>query len=79
MSALAGFYLLAGVELLLSRLSTGAYETLSRNDWYKWLILIFLSVSFDILLLHSVIPRYRRLLTTVKKYRDGIIAKAQNK
>ena len=79
MSALAGFYLLAGVELLLSRLSTVAYETLSRNDWYKWLILIFLSVSFDILLLHSVIPRYRRLLTTVKKYRDGIIAKAQNK
>ncbi|HXB09021.1 MAG TPA: hypothetical protein VNW04_17970 [Puia sp.] len=78
-SALAGFYLLFGVELLLSRLSTGAYDTLSRNDWYKWLILIFLSVSFYILTLHTIIPRYRKLLETVKKYRDGIYARAQNK
>jgi hypothetical protein len=79
MSALAGFYLLFGVEWLLSRISAGAYESLSRNDWYKWLILIFLSVSVDILMLHSLIPRYRKLMETVKKYRDGIISKAQNK
>jgi hypothetical protein len=79
LSALAGFYLLFGVEWLLSRLSAGAYESLSRNDWYKWLILIFLSISFDILLLHTVIPRYRKLISTVKRYRDGINARGQNK
>jgi hypothetical protein len=78
-SALAGFYLLFGVESLLSRVSAGAFDTLSRNDWYKWLILIFLSVSVDILLLHTLIPRYRKLMATVKKYRDGINSKAQNK
>jgi hypothetical protein len=78
-SALAGFYLLFGVEWLLARISSGAYETLSHNDWYKWLILIFLSVSVDILLLHTLIPRYRKLMETVKKYRDGIVSKAQNK
>jgi len=78
-SGLAGFYLLFGVEWLLSRASTGAYNTLSNNDWYKGLILIFLSVSIDILLLHTLIPRYRKLMETVKKYRDGIISKAQNK
>ncbi len=78
-SALAGFYLLFSVELLLSRLSTGAYETLSNNDWYKWLILIFLSVSIDILFLHTIVPRLRKLMDTVKKYRDGINSKAQNK
>lgn len=78
-SALAGFYLLFGVEWLLGRISSGAYETLSHNDWYKWLILIFLSVSVDILLLHTLIPRYRKLMETVKKYRDGIVSKAQNK
>jgi hypothetical protein len=78
-SALAGFYLLFGVERLLSRVSPGAYGTLSRNDWYKWLILIFLSVSVDILLLNTLIPRYRKLMVTVKKYRDGINSKAQNK
>ncbi|GGA86856.1 hypothetical protein [Puia dinghuensis] len=75
-SAIAGFYLLFGVEWLLSRLSTGAYKTLSNNDWYKWLILIFLSVSFYILLLHTIIPRYLKVLNTVKKYKEGINAKA---
>src|SRR5579859_1958867 len=78
-SALAGFYLLFGVEWLLSRVSPGAAEGLSHNDWYKWLILIFLSVSFDILTFHTIIPRYRKLLGTVKKYRDGIHTRAQNK
>lgn len=77
MSALAGFYLLFGVERLLARISVGAYDTLSHNNWYKWLILIFLSVSVDILLLHTVIPSHRKLLETVKKYRDGIVSKAQ--
>jgi len=71
-SALSGFYLLFVVERLLARISTGAYESLMQNDWYKWLILIFLSVSIDILLLHTIIPRLKKLMTTVRKYRDGI-------
>jgi len=71
-SGLAGFYVLALIQLLLFRSSKGAFETLSHNDWYKWLILIFISVSFDILLLHTVIPKYRKLLAGVRKYKDGI-------
>jgi len=78
-SGLAGFYLLGLIQLLLLRWSTGAYATLSGNNWYKWLILIFLSVSVDILLLNTLIPKYRKLLATVRKYKDGIQAKTQNK
>ena len=78
-SGLAGFYLLGGIELLLSRWSKSAQESLSHNDWYKWLILIFISVSVDILLMHTIIPGYRKLWTTVRKYKEGIQAKAQNK
>ena len=78
-SAITGFYLLSLTQWLLSRISAGAAESLSRNDWYKGLILIFLAVSVDILLLHMVIPRYRKLLMTVRKYREGISAKTQNK
>ncbi len=78
-SAIAGFYLLGFIQWLLFRISAGAAESLSRNDWYKGLILIFLAVSVDILLLHMVIPGYRKLLATVRKYREGITAKSQNK
>jgi len=71
-SGLAGFYVLALLQYLLFRSNKGAFETLSHNDWYKWLILIFISVSFDILLLHTIIPKYRKLLAGVRKYREGI-------
>jgi hypothetical protein len=78
-SGIAGFYGLGLIEFLLSRWSTGAHDSLSHNDWYKWLILIFISVSVDILLLHTIIPRYRKLLGAVQKYKEDILAKAQNK
>jgi len=78
-SGLAGFYVLALIQYLLFRTNKGAHETLSHNDWYKWLILIFISVSVDILLLHSIIPKYRKLLAGVRKYKEGILVKAQNK
>ncbi|HVS98440.1 MAG TPA: hypothetical protein VHE54_18235 [Puia sp.] len=78
-SAMAGFYLLKGIEGLLYAFSRNAYDSLIRNDWYKWLILIFLAISCDILLLHALIPRYRRLQATIGKYRDGILARAANK
>jgi len=78
-SAIAGFYLLPVTEWALSRLSPGAYATISASDWYKGLILIFLAVSTDILFLHTIIPKQRKLMETVKKYREGILAKAQNK
>jgi len=78
-SAIAGFYLMFFVEWGVSRLSTGAHESLTHNDWYKGLIVIFLAISIDILVLHTFLPKYRKLLATVKKYREGIFAKAQNK
>ena len=78
-SVMGGFYLLALGEKLLSRLSTKAYESISQNGFYKWLIIIFLAVSFYILLLHSVIPKYRKLLGAVQKYKYGITSRAQKK
>ena len=78
-SGIAGFYGLGLIEFLLSKWSTGAHDSLSHNDWYKWLILIFISVSVDILLLHTIIPGYRKLLGAVQKYKEDILAKAQNK
>lgn len=79
LSALAGFYGMMFIELLLSRSAPGAYGSLSHNDWYKGLIVIFLAVSTDILLLHTIVPRFRRLQSTVRRYREGILAKNQNK
>jgi len=76
---IAGFYLLALVETVLSRLNSGAYESISQNGFYKWLIIIFLSVSFYILLLQTVIPKYRKLLAAVSKYKYGITAARSQK
>ena len=78
-STLTGFYLLKAIELLLQHFNKDAYETLSRNDWYKWLILIFLAVSVDILLLHTLVPPYRKLQATVARYRDGMLTKVTRK
>jgi hypothetical protein len=78
-SVMVGFYVLALVEKLLSQLSTSAYESISQNGFYKWLIVIFLAVSFYILLLHLVIPKYRKLLGAVQKYKYGITTRAQKK
>jgi len=76
-SILAGCYLLIGIRKLLSLLHGGASTSLDENSWYKWLILIFLSVSFYILLMNSVIPKYKKLLTTVRIYKGRMLAKAQ--
>jgi len=78
-SVLAGFYLLALFEKALSWLNSGAYTRISENGFYKWLIVIFLSISFYILFLQSVIPKYKKLLTAVKMYREEIGAKSQKK
>lgn len=78
-SAISGFYILSLIEWMLSRLSPGAYAAISGSDWYKGLILIFLAVSIDILLFQTIIPKQRKLMETVKKYREGILAKAENK
>jgi len=78
-SGLTGFYGLGLIEYLLSLWNTRAYNSLSENNWYKWLILIFICISVDILLLHTIVPKYRKLLISVQKYKEGIQAKAQNK
>ncbi len=78
-SLLAGFYLLELFEKVLSQLNSAAYTGISENGFYKWLIMVFLSVSFYILFLHSVIPKYKKLLVTVRTYREEIGAKLQKK
>jgi hypothetical protein len=78
-SLLAGFYLLELFEKVLSLMNSAAYAGISENGVYKWLIMVFLSVSFYILFLHSVIPKYKKLLITVRTYREEIGSKLQKK
>jgi hypothetical protein len=80
LSLLGGLYLLAILEKGLSLLqNNNAYTYLSGSFFYKWLIIVFLSVSFYILFLNVSIPRYKKLLAAVKTYKDGILADAQKK
>jgi hypothetical protein len=77
--AVCSFGVIALFEQTIARANPAVYEAFLQRDWSKWLLLVFLTISFDILLLHTVIPRYRRLHGTVRKYRTGIIAaKAKN-
>jgi len=76
-SLISGCCLLAILEKVLFLLNSSAYQSISQNGLYKWLIIIFLSVSFYILLLHSVMQKYKKLLTAVSSYRDGIAASPQ--
>ncbi len=78
-SAISGFYFLSAIEWVLSRTSPGAYASINGNDWYKGLILILLAVSLDLLIFRTIVPKQRKLMETVTKYREGILAKAQNK
>jgi hypothetical protein len=79
LSILSAFYTLALFEKTLSWLKSGAYPSIHENGIYKWLIIIFLSVSFYILFLHTVIPKYKKLLTSVRKYKEGIGVRPQKK
>jgi hypothetical protein len=79
LSAVIAFSILMAFEQGMAWYSPSSYESFSRMDWTKWLLFIFLAVSFDILLLHTLIPQYRKLLETIRKYKYGIMSKAQNK
>ena len=79
LSMLGGFYLLAILEKALSYIHSGAYASISGSGFYKWLIIIFLSVSFYILFLNLTIPKYKKLLTAVRTYKEGLISKMQKK
>jgi hypothetical protein len=78
-SAVCAFSLVVLFEQWVARANPSIYESFSQRDWSKWLLLIFLTVTFDILLLHLIIPQYRKLLATVQKYRVGILSKVHNK
>jgi hypothetical protein len=78
-SAIIAFTLLVFFEQWMTRANPALFDTFLQRDWSKWLLLAFLIISFDILLMHTVIPRYRKLVETVRKYRHGIVAaKARN-
>jgi hypothetical protein len=77
--AIASFGIIVLFEQGMARTNPVIYEAFLQRDWSRWLLLVFLTISFDILLLHTIIPHYRRLLETVRKYRHGIMtAKAKN-
>jgi hypothetical protein len=78
-SAIIAFTLLVFFEQWMARANPALFQIFLQRDWSKWLLLAFLTISIDILLMHTVIPRYRKLVETVRKYRHGIIAaKARN-
>jgi hypothetical protein len=78
-SILCGFYSLAVLEKILSWSKPGALLSMNNSGIYKWLIIIFLSVSFYILFLHMIIPKYKKLLAAVRKYKNGITSRPQKK
>ncbi|HET6254755.1 MAG TPA: hypothetical protein VFE32_11805 [Puia sp.] len=78
-SAILAFTVLVFFEQWMNRANPALFDTFLQRDWSKWLLLVFLIISFDILLIHTFIPRYRKLVETVRKYRHGIVAaKARN-
>lgn len=78
LSAIGAFTLLILFEQWMARSSPAVFEAFLERDWSKWLLLVFLTISFDILFMHTATPRYRKLLETVRKYRHSIMAKARN-
>ena len=79
LSAIIAFTLLVSFEQWMARANPALFAAFLQRDWSKWLLVAFLIISFDILLMHTALPRYRKLLEMVRKYRQGIIeAKARN-
>jgi len=78
-SIISGFYTLAILEKVLSWRKAGSLLSNHDSSVYKWLIIIFLSVSFYILFLHTIIPKYKKLQGAVKKYKKGIGIRPQKK
>jgi hypothetical protein len=78
-SILSGFYTLALLEKVLAWCKAGSLLSAHESNMYKWLIIIFLSVSFYIFFLHTIIPKYKKLLMAVRKYKDGIGVRRQKK
>jgi hypothetical protein len=77
LSILSGFYTLAFFEKIFSFSGNGVSPALHDNGIYNWLIVIFLSVSFYILFLHTLIPKYKKLLAAVRKYKEGVGVRPQ--
>jgi hypothetical protein len=78
-SILSGIYTLTILEKAFSRGKAGSLFSAHDSKVYKWLIIIFLSTSFYILFLHTIIPKYKKMLTAVRKYKEGIGVRAQKK
>lgn len=78
-SILSGIYTLTILEKAFSGGKAGALFSAHDSRVYKWLIIIFLSTSFYILFLHTIIPKYKKMLTAVRKYKEGIGVRAQKK
>lgn len=78
-SVLSGFYTLTLFEKVFHFSGGGPSPSLLYSWIYKWLIVIFLSTSYYILFLHTLIPKYKKLLAAVRKYQAGIGIRPQKK
>jgi hypothetical protein len=72
-SLLAAVYLPVVTEKIFSPINRDGYSGFGQSHFYKWLTMVFLSVSFYILFLHTRIPKYKKLWLAVRSYRQGII------
>jgi hypothetical protein len=72
-SILAAFYGVAVWEKILSLSNGGIASGLENNGIYKWLLISGLSAGIYTCCLHTVIPKYKRLMMAVRSYREGII------
>ena len=71
-SAISGFFLLAAFEKALFLLNSNAYASIHENGFYKWLIIVFLSISVYILLLNTLILKYKKKLAAIRAFKSRI-------
>jgi hypothetical protein len=72
-SPLAGLYLPFAFNLIVGLFRHDPHPLTAQGGFYKWLVIVFLSVSCYILFLHTRIAKYKKLYMAVRSYRQNLI------
>ncbi|MDP4255181.1 MAG: hypothetical protein Q8938_14325 [Bacteroidota bacterium] len=72
-SPLAGLYLPVMYNLIAGLFRHEPHPLVAGGGFYRWLVIVFLSVSCYILFLHTRIGKYKKLYATVRSYRQNLI------